>query len=141
MDEKEAKPRYPVGFKKPPHHSQFKPGQSGNPRGRPKQKENKTAEEIFLKEWGTIVVLVSENGRKFKMTKGEYVMKELMTMAMKRDIKALKILLDMRERIGSKSGHGVDPFVEAFSMNFAQIEAAGIRQRDERPCEEGDSES
>lgn len=27
---------YDVGYGKPPKHSQFKPGQSGNPRGRPK---------------------------------------------------------------------------------------------------------
>ena len=28
---------YQVGYKKPPRHSQFKPGQSGNPRGRKKK--------------------------------------------------------------------------------------------------------
>ena len=32
-----TKSDYPVGYKKPPRHTQFKPGQSGNPRGRPKQ--------------------------------------------------------------------------------------------------------
>lgn len=26
---------YEVGYRKPPRHSQFKPGQSGNPKGRP----------------------------------------------------------------------------------------------------------
>jgi hypothetical protein len=25
-----------VGYKRPPQHSKFKPGQSGNPKGRPK---------------------------------------------------------------------------------------------------------
>jgi hypothetical protein len=29
-----------VGYKKPPKHSQFKPGQSGNPNGRPKGSNN-----------------------------------------------------------------------------------------------------
>jgi hypothetical protein len=28
---------YPIGYKKPPRHSQFQPGQSGNRNGRPKQ--------------------------------------------------------------------------------------------------------
>jgi Family of unknown function (DUF5681) len=28
----------PVGYKRPPSNSQFKPGKSGNPRGRPKRK-------------------------------------------------------------------------------------------------------
>ena len=27
---------YEVGYRKPPKHSQFKPGQSGNPNGRPR---------------------------------------------------------------------------------------------------------
>lgn len=36
-----------VGYKKPPKASQFKPGQSGNPKGRPKKK--KMTDEEALK--------------------------------------------------------------------------------------------
>lgn len=36
-----ARPAYEVGYGKPPAHSRFKPGQSGNPRGRPKGTKNK----------------------------------------------------------------------------------------------------
>ena len=28
---------YEIGYKKPPKHTQFKPGQSGNPKGRPQK--------------------------------------------------------------------------------------------------------
>jgi len=35
------RPGYDVGYGKPPAHSRFKPGQSGNPRGRPKGVKNK----------------------------------------------------------------------------------------------------
>jgi hypothetical protein len=35
--DKNNKSDYPVGYKKPPRHTEFKPGQSGNPSGRPKQ--------------------------------------------------------------------------------------------------------
>jgi hypothetical protein len=41
-DAKEApvpKPSYTVGYGRPPKHSQFKPGKSGNPKGRPKRDE------------------------------------------------------------------------------------------------------
>lgn len=36
-----ARASYDVGYGKPPQHSRFKPGQSGNPRGRPKGSKNK----------------------------------------------------------------------------------------------------
>ena len=35
--DKDNKKDSPVGYKNPPRHSQFKPGQSGNAKGRPKQ--------------------------------------------------------------------------------------------------------
>jgi hypothetical protein len=31
---------YEVGYRKPPRHTRFKPGQSGNPRGRPKAEKS-----------------------------------------------------------------------------------------------------
>src|SRR5205823_6157875 len=33
-------PEYQVGYRKPPQHSRFKNGQSGNPKGRPKRSES-----------------------------------------------------------------------------------------------------
>jgi hypothetical protein len=36
-----ARPGYEVGYAKPPEATRFKPGQSGNPRGRPKGSKNK----------------------------------------------------------------------------------------------------
>ena len=36
-----ANQKYEVGYGKPPVHTQFKPGQSGNPKGRPKGAKNK----------------------------------------------------------------------------------------------------
>ena len=37
---------YKVGYKKPPRHSQFKPGNRANPHGRGKQKQRKEAEIV-----------------------------------------------------------------------------------------------
>ena len=41
-------PDYAVGYGKPPQHSRFKPGRSGNPKGRPKGQP--TASETFMRE-------------------------------------------------------------------------------------------
>lgn len=40
MAQPKKKPDYSVGKGKPPKHTQFKPGQSGNPKGRPKGSNN-----------------------------------------------------------------------------------------------------
>jgi hypothetical protein len=35
-----AEPDYPIGYGRPPKHAQFRPGRSGNPRGRPRGRAN-----------------------------------------------------------------------------------------------------
>jgi hypothetical protein len=49
---------YEVGYKKPPKATQFKPGQSGNPAGRPKSKPADKRLEALLT---AIDVLVEKN--------------------------------------------------------------------------------
>lgn len=50
----------PVGYKKPPRHTRFKPGQSGNPNGRPRKKV--TLAESIQKELNTRIT-VNEGGK------------------------------------------------------------------------------
>ena len=61
-----AEPEYKVGYKRPPVHTRFKPGQSGNPSGRSKGSQNLQtlfnkilAEEVSLRE-GPNVRMVSK---------------------------------------------------------------------------------
>jgi hypothetical protein len=122
MNEKEEKPRYPVGFKKPPCHSQFKPGQSGNPKGRPKKKEDKSPSAAVWKEC-EVLVIVEEDGKHFKATKVQAAAKRLWAMAMNGDIKAITLVLKVCEQHASKAGGGVNPFIEALLVSHAQAEA------------------
>jgi hypothetical protein len=52
---------YEIGYKKPPQHSRWTKGQSGNPRGRPRKgRERKTFEELLLN--------VLNDGFRYKLT-------------------------------------------------------------------------
>jgi hypothetical protein len=50
---------FEAGYGKPPRHTRFKKGQSGNPRGRPKGSKNLTT---LLTEALNEPVIVAENG-------------------------------------------------------------------------------
>ncbi len=87
---------YEVGYKKPPKHSQFKKGQSGNPRGRPRRA--KTIASLFS---GVLdeKVTVTENGRRHKIAKAEAMLKHLVNDAAQGDIKATQTVLRAMEML------------------------------------------
>ena len=85
----EAKQDYEVGKGRPPKQSQFKPGKSGNPRGRPKgAKGTKTILNEALSERVTIV----KDGRQKTMSKREVIIHNHVALAAKGDLRALNAL-------------------------------------------------
>jgi hypothetical protein len=64
-------PSYEIGRGKPPKHSRFKPGQSGNPGGRKKDSFNlkPTVDAIFNR-----TIVVTENGVKTEVTLGHAIL-------------------------------------------------------------------
>lgn len=78
-----------VGYKRPPKSSQFKPGKSGNPLGRPKgAKGFATA----LKEALDQTLEFEERGKTRRITVRELIMKRLVNAALKGDLKATTFL-------------------------------------------------
>lgn len=84
---------YEVGDKRPPKHSQFKPGVSGNPRGRPKGSVNLRSRVTQQLRQS---VTVTRNGRSVKMRKGDLIALQIVDAAAKGDLKAamLAVRLD-----------------------------------------------
>src|SRR4051812_31093166 len=71
---------YEVGFRRPPLHSRFKPGQSGNPSGRPKDSKNfKTLLNSILNEQ----ISLQEGSQSRKISKAEAIMRRLIIGALK----------------------------------------------------------
>ena|SRR5215469_2524297 len=78
-----------VGPGRPPKHSQFRKGQSGNPKGRPKGTLNvATVLERTLRER----VVINENGERRTITKLEAAIKQLVNKAASGDMAAFRIL-------------------------------------------------
>ena len=77
---------YEVGYGKPPLHSRFRPGQSGNPRGRPK---GALGLKATLRKVLGQTVTVREGKLVRRVTRLEAVLLSLIARAMKGDAKAI----------------------------------------------------
>ena len=96
-EDREIKTPARIGYCNPPVHSQFKPGQSGNPSGRAKGSQNLKSlfnkvldEEISLRE-GTDVR---------KITKAEAIVRGVVVGALKGDARNTAILFRLAEQVG-----------------------------------------
>lgn len=96
---------YEVGYAKPPRHSRFKPGQSGNPKGRRKgQRGLKTDLEAELESKHTIHI----NQQPITDTKQRLMVKTLVTRAATGDVKAQQVLLPLLIQILGIEDRGVE---------------------------------
>jgi hypothetical protein len=79
-----------VGYRRPPKSTQFKPGQTGNPKGRPKNVRNfKTDLRDELSE----LITVRENGQERRITKLRALVKALVAAAIKGDMRAANAIV------------------------------------------------
>jgi hypothetical protein len=83
---------YEVGYKKPPKHTQFKPGQSGNPKGRPAGTKNLAT---HLEEELAEKISVTESGVQQQVTKQRAMVKSLFAKAMKGETRASSVLINL----------------------------------------------
>jgi hypothetical protein len=100
-----------VGYGCPPVHSQFKPGQSGNPSGRAKGRQN--LKTLFNKVLGEVISLRDGPDVK-KISKAEAVVRGLVIGAMKGDPRNIAILFRLAEQVGQ--------FQDDNSANVTQIQ-------------------
>jgi len=99
-------PDYDVGYGQPPRKSRFRPGVSGNPKGRPKRKPSALAG--IIRDVLSAPVEFRERGRLKAGTRHELSLKVLVERAIKGELGAAEFILKVRAH-GLRYGEiGVD---------------------------------
>jgi hypothetical protein len=82
----------PVGYRRPPQHSRFKKGQSGNPRGRPKGSQSAARlARLILNE----KIVIKENGQRRTITRREAMLKQLANKGIMGDLRSVREVLNL----------------------------------------------
>ena len=106
--EEAADSSYEVGYRKPPMHTRFKPGHSGNPQGRPKGTKNLKSD--LTEELGEKIV-IREGDQARRVSKQRAVVKTLVARALKGDARSATLLTSMMMRL-LETGEGVPSVAE-----------------------------
>jgi hypothetical protein len=85
-----------IGYKRPPRHTRFRPGQSGNPSGRPKGTQNLATD---LGEELAERIPIREGERRLFVSKQRAILKALIAKALEGDTRATSIVLRLVEQV------------------------------------------
>jgi uncharacterized protein DUF5681 len=84
-----------VGYGRPPKSKQFRPGTSGNLRGRPKGSRSLGA---IIQKILNQKVTVTDHGKTQRVSRLEVMVRQLANDAMRGDIRSAKLFLDIEQR-------------------------------------------
>jgi len=121
-DDREAPPK--VGYGKPPAASRFRPGQSGNTKGRPKGEKNTAT--IWNEELNARIP-VTENGKRKTISKRRAYIKQVTNKAASGDLKAVATI-ENQTRFQESQAAGA-PTREVLNRNEDQAVMDGILER------------
>ncbi len=134
----------PVGYRKPPKRTRFQPGQSGNPRGRPKGTKNLKTD--LMEELGEKIV-IREGDRSQKVSKQRALLKSVVNRAIKGDARTIGIalstmmrLLDTGEGAPDAEGALLDDELEILKAFEGRARRGGDRRTDAKAGREDDAE-
>jgi hypothetical protein len=108
---------YEVCYKKPPRHSQFKPGNRANPHGRGKRKRRSDAE--IVNELMVQRVSFRQGDKVKRASRIELLIKSFGAAALKGDIGAAEALLKLRRDFADN--RAIEPIVVVLSKDDANI--------------------
>jgi hypothetical protein len=126
-----------VGYGNPPLHSRFKPGKSGNPKGRPKR--SKGLNTIMRDTLSQKIIIRTSKGER-RVPHIEAMVFKLIEQASKGNLRALQTVLDHYARAVSDEDHDRSPSEprEASATDTAIL--AALRDQIEQELASGDDQ-
>lgn len=113
-----------VGYKRPPKANQFKPGTSGNPRGRPKGTRNLGTDltDILGRR-----VSIREDGKERRISRQEALLLSLYNKALHGDVRAATAIINMLSKLTPSNAE--PPETASLSESDERILADFLRRR------------
>jgi hypothetical protein len=124
---------YQVGYRKPPRHSRFRRGQSGNPRGRPKgsQSAARLARRILNEK-----IVIRENGKRRWITRREAMLKQLANKGVMGDLRSIREVLNL-DSAGAEAETRAQPIRR---IELVAIEPVRYRSPHDADAKSGEAE-
>ena len=108
---------YQVGYRRPPRHTQFKPGQTGNPKGRPKKSPN-FAEIISRHVRKTVPITI--DGRSQRVPRIEAIALKHISKAMIGDHRSTELVLGVLQASERDPGDNLPQLLQQFRAIHAR---------------------
>jgi hypothetical protein len=128
-------PAFDVGYKRPPVHTRYKPGYSGNPAGRPKKKRIPTFLDAFEKEL-MAKIRILQDGKPLSITKLQAIVKQHTNKALKGDSKATALIMSVLLSKTPEANSNLSPIVDALRTIHAKHESQLLKPN--QPIENSD---
>lgn len=113
-----------VGYGRPPQHTRFRPGVSGNPRGRPRQSRNFST---VMNEELNQTVAVREGGKVRRLPKRVAIAKGLLNKVLQGDPRAATLLIPLILRLEAEQA-AKNHAVQVLSQDDQQLLADYVRR-------------
>ena len=116
-----------VGYGKPPKHTRFRKGQSGNPRGRPKGVRNMST---LLGDVLRQQISVTEQGGTRRISKREGVLTALVAKALRGDVKTIVTLVNLADAVDApEKKDGLQLLIDEIRDRGATIHNSPARKK------------
>ena len=110
---------YPVGYARPPKATQFQPGQSGNPAGRPHGRPS--LDELLLEEAARLGKFQAGD-KVMHMDRDRALMRKLFDIALQGDVRAIQLVTERLRQAQAALGAKADPETPLTEEEIALLE-------------------